>query len=63
MRRTFLLASVTVFALQAQPYTRGVGVYPGDPKEDFAPMLAPDPQTYRISLTGAQGGYGFPRDD
>jgi hypothetical protein len=33
--------------LPAQPYTRGVGVYPGDPQADFAPVLAPDPVTYR----------------
>jgi hypothetical protein len=28
-------------------YTRGVGVYPGDPSEDFGPTLVPDPSTYR----------------
>ena len=30
-------------------YTRGIGQYPGDPKEDFSPSLAPDPDpsTYR----------------
>ena len=28
-------------------YTRGIGQYPGDPKEDFSPSLAPDPSTYR----------------
>jgi hypothetical protein len=28
-------------------YTRGVGVYPGDPKEDFGAMLVPADQTYR----------------
>ncbi len=27
--------------------TRGVGVYPGDPREDFAPTLVPDTTTYR----------------
>ena len=27
-------------------YTRGIGQYPGDPKEDFSPDLKPD-QTYR----------------
>jgi Glycosyl hydrolase 2 galactose-binding domain-like/Exo-beta-D-glucosaminidase Ig-fold domain/Glycosyl hydrolases family 2/NedA-like, galactose-binding domain len=31
----------------ASPYTRGVGVYPGDPRQDFAPTLAPDGTTYR----------------
>ncbi|MGD0868390.1 MAG: discoidin domain-containing protein [Bryobacteraceae bacterium] len=33
-------------SLAAQPFTRGVGVYPGDPAQDFAPVLAPD-STYR----------------
>jgi hypothetical protein len=28
-------------------YTRGVGVYPGDPREDFGPVLVPDASTYR----------------
>lgn len=28
-------------------YTRGIGQYPGDPKEDFSPSLVPDPSTYR----------------
>ncbi len=34
--------------LQSQTYTRGVGVYPGDPSEDFSPTLDPDHSgTYR----------------
>src|SRR5208283_2587836 len=28
-------------------YTRGLGVYPGDPREDFGPTLEPDASTYR----------------
>jgi hypothetical protein len=28
-------------------YTRGIGVYPGDPSEDFSPILVQDPSTYR----------------
>ena len=28
-------------ALNGQQYTKGVGVYPGDPKQDFAPVVAP----------------------
>ena len=31
----------------AQEATRGVGVYPGDPAESFAPTLVPDATTYR----------------
>lgn len=27
--------------------TRGVGIYPGDPSEDFSPQMAPDRSTYR----------------
>ena len=35
-------------ASAAPEYTRGVGVYPGDPREDFAPRLVPDTSsTYR----------------
>jgi hypothetical protein len=36
-----------VLPTAAAEYTRGVGVYPGDPKEDFAPALVPDTTTYR----------------
>ena len=28
-------------------YTRGIGQYPGNPKEDFSPELRPDHSTYR----------------
>src|ERR1039458_3892588 len=47
MRQTALVIFSFVFVLQAQQYTRGVGVYPGNPSEDFAPALVPDTQTYR----------------
>ena len=33
--------------LAAEDETRGVGVYPGDPREDFAPVPVPDGATYR----------------
>ncbi|HEX9934985.1 MAG TPA: hypothetical protein VGB38_07280, partial [bacterium] len=33
--------------LRAQDYTRGVGIYPGDPNEDFSPVLRADRATYR----------------
>ena len=33
--------------LAAQGFNHGIGVYPGDPREDFAPLLAPDATTYR----------------
>jgi hypothetical protein len=35
------------FHISAQPYTRGVGVYPGDPKEYTGPTLIVDSTTYR----------------
>ena len=46
MTRTILLFSLAG-ALLAQDYTLGVGVYPGDPKENFAPALRIDTATYR----------------
>ncbi len=32
---------------KTEKYTRGVGVYPGDPKEDFSPVLVADNDNYR----------------
>ena len=43
---TVLLGLATLAGLQAQPYTLGVGVYPGNPAENFAPEMRAD-QTYR----------------
>jgi len=40
----FIFVSVTA---SAQNYTRGVGVYPGDPREYTGPSLVVDTQTYR----------------
>ena len=31
----------------ATEYTRGIGIYPGDPREDFGPTLEPSDSTYR----------------
>ncbi|MBS1855701.1 MAG: discoidin domain-containing protein [Acidobacteria bacterium] len=39
-----LLALATV---AAQEYTRGVGVYPGDPRQDFSPRMEIDSAAYR----------------
>ncbi len=47
MRRILLLSVLGVLATQAQEYTRGIGVYPGDPKEDFSPVMVVDGATYR----------------
>jgi hypothetical protein len=47
MRRIVLLGCTAIFGLGAQPYTRGVGVYPGDPRENFAAVPVPEARTYR----------------
>jgi beta-galactosidase/beta-glucuronidase len=45
---TLLLAALAALSpLAAQTYTRGVGVYPGDPREDWSPTLEIDSTTYR----------------
>ena len=31
----------------SSPYNRAVGAYPGDPAEDFSPVLVPDSTAYR----------------
>src|SRR5271157_1251991 len=63
MRQTLLLVLPFLCGLQAQQYTRGIGVYPGDPRQDFAPALVPDTQTYRnLALHRAayqSSGYDF----
>jgi hypothetical protein len=46
MGRIFLYAIFAV-NLIAQPYNRPVGMYPGNPAEDFAPTLTIDATTYR----------------
>ena len=47
MKKVFLLGLMAIGMLSAQEFTRGLGVYPGDPREDFAPVLVPDATTYR----------------
>ncbi len=42
-----VFAALSAGAAPAEIETRGVGVYPGDPQEDFAPVLVPDTTTYR----------------
>jgi hypothetical protein len=36
-----------MFSLSAQQYTRGIGVYPGDPQQYFGPSMQIDSSTYR----------------
>ena len=47
MKHIALLVLFTALISHAQEYTRGIGVYPGDPKEYAGPSLAIDAQTYR----------------
>jgi hypothetical protein len=45
--RLIVLGLTALFTLGAQTYTRGVGIYPGDPRQNFAADLVPETQTYR----------------
>ena len=47
MRNVLTLSLVAIFSLSAQQYTRGIGVYPGDPKEYAGPSMQVDETTYR----------------
>ena len=47
MKRAFFFTALIALTLQAQDYTLGVGVYPGDPKENFGPSVRIDATTYR----------------
>ncbi len=49
-------ASTESFA-RSDYYTRGIGSYPGDPKEDFSPSLSPDYSTYR-NIAFSRSAYG-----
>ena len=49
MRLTILLA-LGATSLIGQPFTRGVGVYPGDPRQDFAPLMATDSRYRNLAL-------------
>ncbi len=47
MRRILLVGLSAALGLGAQEYTRGVGVYPGDPAEYSGPAMVVDSTTYR----------------
>jgi hypothetical protein len=47
MKKAVLLPLALATLLCAQEFTRGLGNYPGDPKENFAPVMVPDTTTYR----------------
>ena len=40
-------AAAALFTMNAQQFTRGIGVYPGRPAEDFSPVAAPGGTAYR----------------
>jgi hypothetical protein len=46
-RFAFIFLVASFFASHAQTYTRGVGVYPGDPREYTGPSLVAETNTYR----------------
>lgn len=49
--------------LRSDYYTRGIGVYPGSPQEDFSPELLPDDEQYRnlalLRATYQSSGYDY----
>jgi hypothetical protein len=47
LKRLILLILAVITSLNAQQYTRGVGLYPGDPKEFRGPTMVTDATTYR----------------
>src|SRR5208283_2118659 len=47
MRTLLSVSLVAMFSLSAQQYTRGIGVYPGDPQQYFGPSMQIDSSTYR----------------
>src|ERR1017187_2242541 len=57
MRPLILLSLCAALALNGQPYTKGVGVYPGDPKQDFAPAVVPASVTGERNLALRRPAY------
>lgn len=47
MKRLALILVFSSFASHAQNYTRGIGVYPGDPREYTGPALVAEANSYR----------------
>jgi len=39
-----LITSISVYA---QTYNKGIGIYPGNPKENFSPSMKTDNKNYR----------------
>src|SRR5208283_5643870 len=47
MTKLLTVSLIAVFGVSAQEYTRGIGVYPGDPKQYFGPSMQVDATSYR----------------
>jgi hypothetical protein len=47
MKRAVALILMSVSMMSAQNFTRGLGVYPGDPRQFFGPSMAIDSTNYR----------------
>ncbi|MDE3165819.1 MAG: hypothetical protein KGN36_08445, partial [Acidobacteriota bacterium] len=45
--RILVLSLAALASSAAQEFTRGIGVYPGDPAQDFSPRMEVDAATYR----------------
>ncbi len=50
---------ILMYIPEAQEYTRGIGVYPGDVREDFSPKLRIDEINYRNMPTRAVKNPGW----
>jgi hypothetical protein len=50
MVRVLVMTIAAVCAASAQEYTRGIGVYPGNPKEDFGPVMVVDNSYRNLAL-------------
>jgi hypothetical protein len=57
LKRLLPLCLVVLPMLAAQDYTRGVGIYPGDPKDDYGPTMVVDSGTYRNPKVVDSGTY------
>jgi hypothetical protein len=44
---TILFTGFSIVPIDAQEYTRGIGLYPGNPNENFSPRMQIDRRTYR----------------
>ena len=59
----FMIILNTNTQMSAQSYSRGIGIYPGDAKEDFSPSIKVDKKNYRnialLKPVYSSGSYDF----